>query len=63
MNISSLLSVCLLTDTIVLIQADTLAVVIPKEVRNTLKLKKGDKLKASLDPKKGFLTYKIVEIK
>jgi bifunctional DNA-binding transcriptional regulator/antitoxin component of YhaV-PrlF toxin-antitoxin module len=38
--------------------SDTLAVVIPKEMRNSLKLKKGDRLKASLDPKKGFLIYK-----
>jgi AbrB family looped-hinge helix DNA binding protein len=43
--------------------SDTLAVVIPKEVRNSLKLKKGDKLKATLDSKNGFLIYKAVEIR
>lgn len=37
--------------------SDTLAVVIPKELRKTLKLKKGDTLQAKVDDKNGLLIY------
>jgi AbrB family looped-hinge helix DNA binding protein len=38
--------------------SDTMAVVIPKELRKTLKLKKGDTLQARVDDKNGLLIYK-----
>jgi hypothetical protein len=37
--------------------SDTMAVVIAKELRKTLKLKKGDTLKAKADDKNGFPIY------
>lgn len=37
--------------------SDTMAVVIPKELRKSLKLKKGDKLQAKVDDKNGLLIY------
>jgi antitoxin component of MazEF toxin-antitoxin module len=37
--------------------SDTMAVVIPKELRKTLKLKRGDKLEARVDAKYRFLIY------
>jgi bifunctional DNA-binding transcriptional regulator/antitoxin component of YhaV-PrlF toxin-antitoxin module len=37
--------------------SDTMAVVIPKELRKTLKLKKGDTLQAKVDYKNGLLIY------
>ncbi|HVD08105.1 MAG TPA: AbrB/MazE/SpoVT family DNA-binding domain-containing protein, partial [Nitrososphaeraceae archaeon] len=35
-----------------------MAVVIPKELKKTLKLKKGDTLEAKVDDKNGLLNYK-----
>jgi AbrB family looped-hinge helix DNA binding protein len=37
-----------------------MAVVIPKELRKTLELKKGDTLEASIDDKNRLLIYKMV---
>jgi antitoxin component of MazEF toxin-antitoxin module len=37
--------------------SDTMAVVIPKELRKSLKLMKGDTLKAKVDYKNGLLIY------
>jgi AbrB family looped-hinge helix DNA binding protein len=37
--------------------SDTMAVVIPKELRKTLRLKKGDMLNAKVDEKNGLLIY------
>jgi AbrB family looped-hinge helix DNA binding protein len=37
--------------------SDTMAVVIPKELRKTLKLKKGDTLEAKVDDKNGLPIY------
>jgi AbrB family looped-hinge helix DNA binding protein len=37
--------------------SDTIAVVIPKELRKSLKLKKGDTLEAKVDDKNGLLIY------
>ncbi|HEX9320361.1 MAG TPA: AbrB/MazE/SpoVT family DNA-binding domain-containing protein [Nitrososphaeraceae archaeon] len=37
--------------------SDTMAVVIPKKLRKTLKLKKGDTLEAKVDDKNGLLIY------
>lgn len=37
--------------------SDTMAVVIPKELRKTLRLKKGDKLEAKVDDENGLLIY------
>jgi bifunctional DNA-binding transcriptional regulator/antitoxin component of YhaV-PrlF toxin-antitoxin module len=37
--------------------SDTMAVVIPKELRKTLKLKEGVTLKAKVDDKNGLLIY------
>ena len=37
--------------------SDTMAVVIPNELTKTLKLKKGDRLKAKVDDENGLLIY------
>jgi antitoxin component of MazEF toxin-antitoxin module len=37
--------------------SDTLAVVIPKQLRESLKLSKGDRLEAKIDGKNGLLIY------
>lgn len=37
--------------------SDAMAVVIPKELRKTLKLRRGDKLQAKVDDKNGLLIY------
>jgi len=38
-----------------------MAVVIPKELKKTLKLKKGDTLEAKVDDKNGLLNYKRIQ--
>jgi len=38
--------------------SDAAAVVVPKKLRKTLKLKKGDILQAKVDDKNGFLIYR-----
>ncbi|HEX9318527.1 MAG TPA: AbrB/MazE/SpoVT family DNA-binding domain-containing protein [Nitrososphaeraceae archaeon] len=38
--------------------SDTTGVIIPKKLRKTLKLKKGDTLEAKVDDKNGFLIYR-----
>lgn len=40
--------------------SDTKAVVLPKELRKTLELKKGDTLEARVDDKNRVLIYKMV---
>jgi bifunctional DNA-binding transcriptional regulator/antitoxin component of YhaV-PrlF toxin-antitoxin module len=37
--------------------SDTMAVVVPRELRKTLKLRRGDKLQVKVDDKNGLLIY------